>query len=218
VALYQRAGEELLTAAARNDAMRQNVMNILTRRLLPKRSLEMETALNGGHADDAIAEILPAETFFLTVEFRRQFPDQNQYWGAAGKELNALLMSDPAETSAERLSQDFGVPHPALAFTYARSLMDLQTVPSFMGFSSRLLAESWDSNNLYWARLADEMGYSPEMLNQIVPELTQRMVGAIFASNLEDWPAVLRAMRETGDQFRHGKVAVAPKGAEGTGL
>src|SRR6202023_3773430 len=76
-----------------------------------------------------------------------------------------------------------------------------------MGYPSRLLAESWDSNNLYWARLADELGYPPEMLNRLAPELTHRMVEKIFATDFEDWPAVLRAMRETGEEFRRGEIA-----------
>jgi hypothetical protein len=36
------------------------------------------------------------------------------------------------------------------------------------------------------------------------------MVEATFASHLEDWPAVLRAMRETGEEFRQGKIAALP--------
>jgi hypothetical protein len=35
------------------------------------------------------------------------------------------------------------------------------------------------------------------------------MVGKIFATDLEDWPAILRAMRETGEEFRQGKIVVA---------
>jgi len=38
-----------------------------------------------------------------------------------------------------------------------------------------------------------------------VPELTHRMIEKIFASEFEDWPAILRAMREAGDEFRQGK-------------
>jgi len=75
------------------------------------------------------------------------------------------------------------------------------------GFASRLLAESWDSSNLYWARLADEQGYPPVALNQLVPELTRQMVEKIFASDLEDWPAILRALREAGEDFRKRKGA-----------
>jgi hypothetical protein len=51
------------------------------------------------------------------------------------------------------------------------------------------------------------MGYSAVMLNALVPQLTHRMVEKIFASDFEDWPAMLRAMRETGEEFRQGKIA-----------
>ena len=49
------------------------------------------------------------------------------------------------------MSADFGVPHPVLAQNYARELLNVKPVPAFLGYSSRLLAESWDSSNLYWA-------------------------------------------------------------------
>jgi len=54
------------------------------------------------------------------------------------------------------------------------------------------------------------MGYSPVMLNSLAPELTRRMTAKIFATDLEDWPALLRAMHEAGDEFRHGKVTTSP--------
>jgi hypothetical protein len=54
------------------------------------------------------------------------------------------------------------------------------------------------------------MGYTPAMLNLMSPELTRRMVEKIFATDFEDWQALLRAMRETGDEFRQGKIAVLP--------
>jgi len=48
------------------------------------------------------------------------------------------------------------------------------------------------------------------MLNRMVPELTRRMTGKIFATDLEDWPAMLRAMQEAGDELRQGKIASLP--------
>jgi hypothetical protein len=33
------------------------------------------------------------------------------------------------------------------------------------------------------------------------------MIEKIFASEFEDWPAILRAMHEAGDDFRQGKMA-----------
>jgi hypothetical protein len=85
--------------------------------------------------------------------------------------------------------------------------LNVKPFPASGGEDSRLFGESWDSTNLYWGRLADEMGYSPVMLNRLVPELTRRMVSKIFATELEDWSAMQRAMQETGDEFRQGKIA-----------
>jgi hypothetical protein len=146
----------------------------------------------------------------LAAEYRRKYPGEANAGGPAARELEDLSASVPAEVSWQRLSEDFGVPHPALTRNYARELLNVKPFPAFLGYSSRLLAESWDSNNLYWARLADEKGYAPEALNRLIPELTRRMVEATFASHLEDWPAVLRAMRETGEEFRQGKIAALP--------
>ncbi len=54
------------------------------------------------------------------------------------------------------------------------------------------------------------------MLNRIVPELTRRMTAKIFATDLEDWPALERAMQEAGEEFRQGKVMPAPAAATAT--
>jgi hypothetical protein len=207
VTLYQRSGEELLAASAGDPQLRSKVIKILSERTDPEVSERVERALVAGRLTDINAQVTPADSFYLAAEFRRRFPGETGSFGSAGQELENLRRQYPAELSWERLSQDFGVPHPILAQSYARELLNLKPFPAFEGYSSRLLAESWDSSNLYWARLADEKGYSPVMLNRLVPELTHRMVEKIFASDFEDWPAMLRAMRETGEEFRQGKIA-----------
>ncbi len=207
VALYQRSGEELLEAAQQNDDRRNEVLGILSDRMSPQRMEFVEQSLRAGHASQLSLQLMPADTFYLAAAYHRRFSDRKDSFGAAGTELVSLAQSNPGDVSLERLSRDFGVPHPALEQNYARQLLNVQPFPAFMGFSSRFLAESWDSNNLYWARLADEKGYSPVLLNRLVPELTRRMVEKIFATDLEDWPALLRAARETGDEFRLGKNA-----------
>ena len=213
VTLYQRTGEELLTAAAANADLRPRVLEILSDRTLPQKQELIGNDLRTGAVQQVLAEVTPAETFYLAAEFRRRFPGQNSYWRSSGTELESIASRYPDEVSPERLADDFGVPHPALAQTYARELLNVKPFPAIMGYSSRLMAESWESNNLYWARLTDELGYSPVMLNRLVPELTHRMIEKIFATHFEDWPAVLRAMRQTGDEFRQGKVAPLPKSA-----
>jgi len=207
VALHQKAGEELLTAAAQNQEMRKKVVDILSARMAARMVGRVEQELAAGQMAELPATLTPADTFYLTAEYRRKYAGDTGGFGPAGQELESLCRDNAEELSWERISRDFGVPHPVLGQSYARELMNLAPLPAYMGYSSRLLAESWDSNNLYWARLADEKGYSPVMLNRLVPELTHRMIGKIFATDFEDWPALLRAARETGEEFRQGKIS-----------
>ena len=211
VALYQRTGEELLNASANDEELRSEVMTILSDRLNPQRSAQIEQGLRAGHASEILPQVTPADTFYLTAEFQRRNPGDTGSWGPSSQELQTLSREHPEQVNWKRLSHDFGVPHPVLAQTYASDLLNVGPLPTFVGYSSRLLAESWDSPNLYWARLADETGLSPVMLNHLVPQLTRSMVEKIFATDLGDWPALLRAIHETGEDFRNGKIASAPR-------
>ena len=208
VALYQRAGEELLQSATQNTDLRTKVLSCLSQRIPPARLSKIAEAIGNDDSEEALKLVTPADTFYLTADLRESSSNAS-FWGPAGQELEALTRRYPNEVSWERLSQDFGVPHQELEQTYARELLNTEPFPAFSGYSSRLMAECWDSNNLYWARLADEMNYSPVTLNLLVPELTRRMVEKIFATDFEDWPALLRAMREAGQEFRAGKISLA---------
>ena len=130
--------------------------------MTPARMWLLETALRGGNLAEVLWLMMPADTFYLEAEFRQRFSDYSDS-GPAGKELAVLSREQPAEVSWSRLSRDFGVPHPSLAQSYARELLNVPPFPVCQGYGSLLLAESWDSNYLYWARLADGMGYSPEI-------------------------------------------------------
>jgi hypothetical protein len=67
-----------------------------------------------------------------------------------------------------------------------------------MGYSSRLLAETWESNSFYYAALADQVGIPASELDFYVPEWTRSTIENIFATHLEDWPALLRSLRTVG--------------------
>lgn len=212
VTLYQQFGEELLTASVGNAELRSRVINILSDRMTPKRLEWVEQGLKQPESLHAmLPRMLPAETFYLAKVYRRKFSSESSSWGPAGQQLESLYRKDPTEVSPQRLSRDFGVPHPTLSRTYAPDLLDVKPFPASGGYTSRLFGESWESSNLYWARLADEMGYSPVMLNHLVPELTLRMTAKIFATDIDDWPALLRAMQETGEEFRQSSVASLPQ-------
>ena len=76
---------------------------------------------------------MPGETFYLAAEFRRRFPEDKNSWGKAGEELDVLSSQHPDEVSWKRLSEDFGVPHPALAQSYSRELTEREAVPRVHG-------------------------------------------------------------------------------------
>jgi hypothetical protein len=81
------------------------------------------------------------------------------------------------------------------------------------------MAESWESNTLYWAALADEMHVTPAQLNVSIPQWTEKAVERIFASDLEDWPALLKSLRTVGEDVRTGKSdEVIASGAGASGI
>ncbi len=206
VATYQAFGEDLMAEATGDAGLRGEVLATLTNRMLSRRLGETERILVTGNEAAARHMLAPAEAFYLATQYSQQHPADITRRGKTGEELAKLAQDDPVATNPARISEDFGVPHPILAQTNARELLNLRPFPTFLGYSSYLLAESWESNNLYWARLAYEKGLAPESLHQLVPALTHRMVENIFATHLDDWPALLRALRETGEEYRHGKI------------
>jgi len=207
-ALYQKTGEELLTASAKNLELRTKVTAILSDRIPPVRLEQISTKLESNNdTKELISTIPPADLFYLAYAFREMYPDAAGQSGPAAKQLSALCTKEPGDSSWQRLSADFGVPHPSFLVTNSSSLLTAKALSSYGGNAGRLFAESWDSNNLYWARIADELGYPPVELNLLVPELTRNMITNIFASNTDDWPALQRAMVQTGEEFRNGKIA-----------
>lgn len=212
-ALYQRSGEELLVAAAGNAELRGKVTDILSDTMTPKRLEVTEQALTQpDEVSQFLPQLTPAEKFYLAVEYRKRFPADTASWGTAGKELDDLARKDSSDTDPRRLAKDFGVPHPTLEQTNACDIVNMKPFPAFGGEGYPLLGESWESSNLYWARTADETGYPPVMLNLLVPDLTRHMIAKIFATDIEDWPALLRAMEQTGTDFREGRITVRQPG------
>jgi hypothetical protein len=218
-ALYQRMGEELLQAGPASEDLRARIVGILADLMGPRRlELTQHALLRPESVAALMPGITPAEKFYLAEQYRKRYPDDAASFGPASQELDALARRSPQDVSPARLSKDFGVPHPTLEQTNARAILTLKPLPAYSGEAYGLMGESWESSNLYWARLADEMGYAPESLNLLIPELSRRMIANIFATDLEDWPAILRAMEQTGDEFRRGGfnvagVSPAPAGA-----
>lgn len=208
VGLYQRVGEELLRASEQDGEISARVIGILNQRVSPRRLEEVrETIARKGGSATSLPGLLPAETFYLGEEYRRLYPENLAAVGPFCKELAGLASRAPPDFEPGTLSYLFGVPHPTLAQSNAPEILNLPVFPFAGGMGGRQFGESLESTNLYWARLADEMGYTPPMLHVLMPELTRHMATKIFATTFDDVPAVLRAMQETANDLRQGKIA-----------
>lgn len=205
VGMHMRLAEEMLAEAALNSTERSVVSKAVFRVANPARASAVMTDVENGDVRDAIDTLTPSEMYSMTSAFDDNGPD--------GVEIAHFRSIAPALVSEQAISRAWGTPKPTLANSYRPELLNLRTFPTLMGYSSRIMAESWESNLLYWADVSDQMGISPAQLNVLVPEWTQKVVEGIFASHLEDWPALLRSMRSVGEGIRGQNTQVAANNA-----
>ncbi len=198
VALNQRRGEDLLALSAFNSTLEPKVMNSLRRFANPARLEKIRERLHNGDFKNAQSEVLPSEFYALATDpaLRTAVPDM------ASLEVAALSASGNPQLNANAIAAVFGTPKPTLTHSYRPGLLYLRTFPTLMGYSSRLLAETWESNGFYYAALADEFGIPANRLDTYVPEWTRATIENIFATHLEDWPALLRSLNSVGDNLR----------------
>jgi hypothetical protein len=199
VALHMNYAETLLAEAALDPQRRALVLEALDRRAPPARVRKVGLLLEQGQVQAALENVMPSEMFAIAGDLVSSEPrDQS----SLATELRRETQESPRQLSYEAISRAFGTPKPTLANSYSPELLNLRTFPTLMGYSSRILAESWESNLLYYAALADQIAAPPGDLNVLVPQWTQQTVERIFATHLEDWPALLRSLRLVGDDVR----------------
>ncbi len=197
VGLHLRQGEGLLAEAVVDPELRKSAVEVLGRLAAPARAYRVNELLAQGDLMNARDNVTAAELYLLGVSAAKQNAN-----GPFAAEIHRIAAAAPAEVSDEAISHAFGTPKPTLTTSFRTELLNLRTFPTLMGYSSRIMAESWESNNLYYAALADELHLNPEKLNLMIPEWTQLTVERIFATHLEDWPALLRSLRAVGEDIR----------------
>jgi hypothetical protein len=204
VALHGRYGESLLAESALDPTLRQEALGILGAQAAPVRVGQVAMLLEAGDVQAALNRVTPSELFVLASRMEAKMGANAQREPSPLlAEIRRLAAQSPQQINYAAISAAFGTPKPTLANSYRPELLNLRTFPTLMGYSSRILAESWESNTLYWAELADETNVQPSQLNVRIPEWTEKLVERIFASHLEDWPAVLRSLRAVGDEVRN---------------
>jgi hypothetical protein len=198
VGLHMRLGESLLAESALDRNLRDRVIDVLESMAPPGRLRKVEDLLAQGRARSAIENVTPCELFMIA----QQMIDSGHSSGAFAGDIRQLGQDAPNRVNYTAISRAFGTPKPTLTNSYRPELLYLRTFPTLMGYSSRIMAESWESTVLYWAALADEAHVPPSQLNVLIPEWTQKTVERIFATHLEDWPALLRSLRLVGEDIR----------------
>jgi hypothetical protein len=194
-----RYAESLLAQSTVDAALRQETIGVLSAQAAPARAAQIAVLLETGDVRGALNKVTPSELFVLASRMQTNSKREGSPLLA---EIHRLAAQSPEEINYAAISSAFGTPKPTLANSYRPELLNLRTFPTLMGYSSRILAESWESNALYWAALADETNVRPSQLNLRIPEWTRKLVEHIFASHLEDWPAVLSSLRAVGDEVR----------------
>jgi hypothetical protein len=200
VALHFRYGREALAAAAFDSRLREQVLDALWKYAPPARTGAVARLLAQGDVKGAVDRVTPSELYSVARDLAEKSSDNDSCILA---DLKRTAQASPQQVNYTAISRAFGTPKPTLANSYEPGLLSLRTFPALMGYSSRIMAESWESNALYWAALADEMNVAPAWLNVRIPEWTQKLVEQIFASHLEDWPALLKSLRAVGDDVRN---------------
>lgn len=200
VGLHMREGEAALAESALSSETRSRTLEVLDRLAPPARVRRVGDLLAAGEVASALDQVTPAEIYQLGVQAVSQKLDLG---GPSADGIRRLAAAAPDRCNQAAISELFGTPKPTLTNSERPELLNLRTFPTLMGYSSRILAESWESNNLFFASVADELELRPSELNVLVPEWTRRTVEQIFATHLEDWPALLRSMRTIADEVRN---------------
>lgn len=199
VSLHLGYGQTLIAESALDPELRKQVLEALAVYAPPSRTREVAQLIEQGNIRGAADRVTPSESYAIARELSTSASAPASCDLA---EIKRLAAEQPETVNYAAISRAFGTPKPTLSNSYQPQLLALRTFPTLMGYSSRIMAESWESNTLYWAALADETHVMPSQLNVRIPEWTRKLVEQIFASHLEDWPAVLKSLRAVGDEVR----------------
>ncbi|HYO81195.1 MAG TPA: hypothetical protein VES20_07330 [Bryobacteraceae bacterium] len=199
ISLHLNHAETLVAEASFNVERRREFLALLSRHAPPARVRKVSDLLETGMVPEAVETVTPSEMYMVAADWLQRHPQDSSLSGTAIRQL-ATEAADQVKAAA--ISRAFGTPKPTLTGSYMPELLSIRTFPTLMGYSSRIMAESWESNLLYYAALAHDVYLPPSHLNVVVPEWTQQTVERIFATHLEDWPALLRSLRMLGDDVR----------------
>ena len=193
VGLHMRYGGIAAGGSGVRSGRREQVLEALSHVCCRPRARSRWTdLLDAGEVMAAVEQVTPSEMFAVARELP---PSDRTISRCSPAEMPAASTDRRRRSITPPISRAFGTPKPTLANSYQPELLNLRTFPTLMGYSSRIMAESWESNMLYYAALADEIACPPVAIECADSGVDQQTVEQIFATHLEDWPALLRSLR-----------------------
>lgn len=201
VALHIARGRNLVIASALDPALETRVLDSYARWTTPAKVEWLKDHLHSAPVAEVVAEVPPSCLYAIASDPAIQSAPAD----TASEQIAALRAANLPSLSPAAIGHVFGSPKPTLTHSYQPGLLNLRTFPALMGYSSRILAESWESNGLFYAALADELAVPVNRLDAYVPEWNRTAIEGIFATHLEDWPAILRSLHATAASVRSGK-------------
>ena len=198
VSLHVERGRTLLAAAALDATVEPKVLASYRRFASPHAVEWLDQQLRSGEPRRA-ADQVPASVLFAMASdanLSNVSPDLESL------EITSLEAQHSPELSREAIARAFGTPKPTLTHSYQPCLLNLRMFPALMGYSSRILAETWEANNLFYAALADERGVPVDRLDTYIPQWNRSTIENIFATHLEDWPALVRSLNTVSENVR----------------
>ena len=149
VGLRMRHAQDMLAESVLSAETRAQVLEVLNLHASPFRAAMVRVRLEAGDVTGALDALTPAELYDIGADTPVTGSDP------VSRELRAMIDQHDPSFSDLSVSYAFGTPKPTLANSYRPQLLRLRTFPTLMGYSSRIMAESWESNTLYWVSLAD---------------------------------------------------------------
>ncbi len=199
ITLHLRYADSVMAESVFDAGVRDSFLQEFGKLAPPARVRAVEDLLKGGDLQGAALKVLPSEKFHMSEAL---IASHHYPASPLADDILQMEADSPATINYVRISGIVGTPKPVLTHSYRPELLNLRTFPTLMGYSSRIMAESWESNNIYFASLADELHLAPAKLNVRVPEWTAQTVEQIFATHLEDWPALFRSLLAVGNHVR----------------
>ncbi|HVY94791.1 MAG TPA: hypothetical protein VHA14_18640, partial [Bryobacteraceae bacterium] len=172
VSASMRHAESMLAQAALDSTVRGTVLDAVKSAASLIRYDAVTRQIATGNVQNAIQLLTPSELYVIGQTLDGAMLNDDP----GGQTLVHLRAEVPDQVSPEAISRTWGTSKPTLTNSYRQELLNLRTFPTLMGYSSRIMAESWESNQLYWAQIADEMGVRPAEMALLVPNWTQRTV------------------------------------------